>query len=72
MTLSRGTFISFLVISTFFVIDCFVVGPAYDDAVLPLYLFREQRRGEAVKALRQHLIEPDDTAAFQLRGTLRH
>ncbi len=72
MTLSRGTFIGLLVISTSFVLDCFVVEPAYEDAVLPLYLFREQRRGEAVKTLRQHLIEPDDIAAFQLRGTLRH
>ncbi len=72
MTLSRGTFISLLVISIFFVLDCFVVGPAYDDAVLPLYLFREQRRDAARKPLREHLYEPRVISEFQLRGTLRH
>jgi hypothetical protein len=68
MTLSRSTFIGFLVISIFFVLDCFIIEPAYDDGVLPLYLFREQRRDDAIRTLRNRLYEPSVIRAYKLRG----
>jgi hypothetical protein len=70
MTLSRCTSISLQAIAIFFVIDSFVVDPAYDDSVLPLYLFREQRRDDAIRTLRQRLYAPSVIPAYKLRGAL--